>query len=701
MTMTVDSDRATQDLSRLMRPKTVAFVGLSDDSPFAPNARMTLNGAAEVYFVHPRHEQVFGRRTHATLAEIGHPIDAVFTVTSAMATVGIARDAAAIGVGGLVTMAGGFAETGAEGAALQHELQDIARSSGMPIVGPNGVGMANVQLGISLLMQAPFPRRAGGLSGVFHSGSMIEAVGAAAANPGGLGFNLLISAGNEAVTDMADYLEYLVDDEHTRVIALGIESIRRPEPFFAAAARALEAGIPIIAIKTGRTVRSQKMAASHTGAIVGDSWVYDVALRQAGIQIAADMDDLVQRALLLERLPRERWSPARGLAVLTTTGGFAQLANDLAEAEKVEIPELSSLAGFVRDNIPGASGVSNPLDATGFAWSDPVLWERIVETYAASEDVDALWFPSQHGEWDQAMAESMAQTFARVAAQHDKPFIMSSLAGRLGAWLEPLAGNGVVLSDGFRGTLRGLSTMGSYVTTRSDRRVSPASTIPAASRPVGVAVPVAEGTMLGFGATMELLESAGIRVAEYALMSDPADRVPTFDGPYVAKLADVAHRTELDAVRVGVSRDELPAAIVELQEIAHTHGVPEVVAVQRMVRGIGEMFVGIQGESELGPVVAVGLGGIFVEVLDRVEGLLAPFTRSDADELIARFDDVGVIAGLRGRPGWPRDAIAELLVAVGQLAAGGRNWIASMDLNPIIVTEDGLVAVDALCLLRD
>jgi len=123
--------------------------------------------------------------------------------------------------------------------------------------------------------------------------------------------------------------------------------------------------------------------------------------------------------------------------------------------------------------------------------------------------------------------------------------------------------------------------------------------------------------------------------------------------------------------------------------------------VQRMVRGIGEMFVGIQGESELGPVVAVGLGGIFVEVLDRVEGLLAPFTRSDADELIARFDDVGVIAGLRGRPGWPRDAIAELLVAVGQLAAGGRNWIASMDLNPIIVTEDGLVAVDALCLLRD
>ncbi|HWH97590.1 MAG TPA: acetate--CoA ligase family protein, partial [Pseudolysinimonas sp.] len=636
-----------------------------------------------------------------TLAEIGRPVDAVFTVTSAARTVEIAREAATLGAGGLVTIAGGFAEAGPEGAALQHELQQVAAAAALPVVGPNGVGMANVRLGTSLLMQAPFPRRAGGLSAVFHSGSMVEALGAAAARPGGLGINLLISAGNEAVTDMADYVDALVDDEHTRVIALGIEAIRRPEAFFAAAARALEAGIPILALKTGRSERSQRMAASHTGAIVGDAWVYDVAMRQAGIQIAADIDELVQRAHLLERLPVRRWSRAGSVAVLTTTGGFAQLVSDLADVENVSIPDLPSLGEFVRENIPGGSAVANPLDATGFAWSNPELWERIVATYAASDDVDVLWFPSQHGEWDEVMARSMAETFARVAGAYpDKPFILSSLAGRPGEWLEPVLGDEVVLGDGIRGTLRGIATMSSVVSGRPGRRVVGRTEVAAIPRPSGDVLSVAEGAMLGFADTMRVLEGAGIPVARFALLTDPADPVPEFNGPYVAKLADVAHRTELDAVRVGVTAEQLPGVVAELQAIARAARMPRVVAVQEMVRGIGEVFIGVQTGTELGPVVAFGLGGVFVEVLDSVDGLMAPFTATDADDLIARFDRFGLIAGHRGRAPWPRDALVDLLVAIGRLADGGREWIASLDLNPILVTSEGLVAVDALCLLR-
>ncbi|MET0735540.1 MAG: acetate--CoA ligase family protein [Microbacterium sp.] len=694
-------DDSTQDLSRVLKPSSVAFVGLSPDSFFAPNALITLEGIAEVFFVHPRHTELFGRPAYPSLAELGRPVDAVFTVTSAARTVEIVRESAAIGAGGVVTIAGGFAESGSAGAALQAELTAIASAASLPVIGPNGVGMANVRRGLSLLMQAPFARRPGGLSGAFHSGSMVEAVAAAAAQPGGPGLNILVSAGNEPVTDIADYLDYLVDDDETTVIALGIESIRRPVPFFAAAARAQRAGKPIIALKTGRGERARRMAASHTGAIVGDAWVYDVALRQAGIQIAADVDDLVARAHLLERLPRERWSPARGVAVLTTTGGFAQLASDLADEEKVAIPDLPALTDFVRDNIPGSSEVTNPLDATGFAWSDPELWERIVEAYASCDDVDAIWFPSQHGDWDEAMARTMAETFARVARHHTKPFVIAPLSGTPGTWLGELAGDGLVLAGGFRATLRGLATMREAVTARRDKRVAPASSVETIARPSAPPIPVAEGRMLGFGASMELLTSIGIPVAQYALLQTPDDPAPAFDGPYVVKLADVAHRTELDAVRVGVGRDALRETIVALQQIARTNSVPATVAVQEMVDGLGEVFVGIQGGSQLGPVVAFGLGGVFVEVLDSVAGRIAPISRADAEELIDEFDRFGIVDGHRGRRPWPRAALADLLVAVGGLAAGGRDWIESIDLNPLIITDAGPVAVDALCLVRD
>ena len=208
--------------------------------------------------------------------------------------------------------------------------------------------------------------------------------------------------------------------------------------------------------------------------------------------------------------------------------------------------------------------------------------------------------------------------------------------------------------------------------------------------------------MLPFAATMDLLSSAGIPVAPYHLVPGPgvAGEVP-FAGPYVVKLADVAHRTEHGAVRLGVPAAELDAAVTELRGLAGRDGLPELVVVQKMIEGEGEAFIGIRGASELGPVVAFGLGGIFVEVLGRVSGRLAPFTAADAVEMIAEFDDLGVLAGVRGRRAWDREALAAILAGVSQLAAAGREWIDTFDINPLVFSGDGFAAVDGLCLLRD
>jgi hypothetical protein len=173
-----------------------------------------------------------------------------------------------------------------------------------------------------------------------------------------------------------------------------------------------------------------------------------------------------------------------------------------------------------------------------------------------------------------------------------------------------------------------------------------------------------------------------------------------FAGPYVVKLADVAHRTEHGAVRLGVDADALPAAITDLRALAAADGLADVVAVQPMVASTGEALLGIQGESELGPLVVFGLGGILVEALGRIGGRMAPFERADALELIDEFRDVKVMHGFRGRPAWDFDALADILVAAGRLAAGGHEWIASLDVNPLMYGPDGFQAVDALLLLR-
>jgi acyl-CoA synthetase (NDP forming) len=686
-------------LHRVLDPKTVAIVGVSEQSQFVEGVRRTLESDAEVYFVHPKRPVVFGRATYPDLRAVGHPVDAVLSMVGAEGTVRTVEEAADTGAGGVITIAGGFAEVGPSGAELQARMLAAATRGGFPVIGPNGVGMINVPRKLDLCILRSFKRRPGGLSAVTHSGAMIGAIAAAGWRPGGVGLNLLISAGNEAVTDVADYLNYLVDDPGTKVIALALEKIRRPAAFFDAARRALEAGKPIFAIKMSRTERSQRLAASHTGTLTGESWVYEVAFRQAGIQSAYDIDDLVDRVQFLEQLPRSRWSPVRGLAVLTATGGFAQLASDLCEEEDVPVPEVPRLQEFLTAKVPGGT-VTNPLDATGFVIATKGLWEGIVREFASAPEFDALLFIHQHADWDIG-SRRLADGFVETAKDSGKPVVIGPLAGIAGQWLEEFRAAEVAVGNGLRGCLRGLHAMGAYMRTRQDSQVQDPASVASLPRPTSLLVTVPEGAMLGFATTMTMLAGAGIPVAEYSLIdADDAVSKPPFPGPYVVKLADVAHRTEHGAVRVNVPAQHLHKTVDDLRALAAAEALPALVAVQPMIAGHGEAFIGIRGESELGPAVAFGLGGIFVEMLHRIGGRLAPLSSADATELIHEFRDTGVIDGFRGAPPWDTHALARVLVAAGQLAAGGRGWIQSIDINPLIISPTGPIAVDGLCLLR-
>jgi acetate---CoA ligase (ADP-forming) len=696
--VSVPADGARPALSRLLNPASVAVVGATDNAVMAQTVSSIVDADVDVYFVNPKHPSVFSRPTVASLTSIGHPVDAVFSLVSATTTVRIAEEAATLGTGGLVLMAAGFGELGGEGLSLQRRLEQAARASGMAVIGPNGIGYINVGRNLELTSLPRFRRRPGGVSVVSHSGAMLEAFAASAHRAGGAGLNLLISAGNEAVTDLADYVDYLADDDTTRVIALALEKIRRPAAFFAAVAKARRVGKPVVALKIGRSERSRAIARSHTGTVTGDAWVYDVAFRQAGIFSAGDIDELVDRVQFLEQLPREKWSAARGLAVLTGTGGFASLAADLAAAEGVDLPDVERMNRWVAGVVPGVQ-VANPLDVTGFVVTRPEIWQQVIDSYDASPEFDVVMYLSQFAEWDQR-SRRFSDSLAVKAATSAKTYIVSSLAGQAGEWVDEYrAAHGMAVGNGVRGSLRALRTMADFVRSRPDAAVPAPGAVAPVQRLTGWDwVRSGDDVVLGFGAAMGLLQSYGIPVAPYQIVRCLADcEQLKFAGPYAVKLADVAHRTELGAVRLNVAEADVRAMAGELQEIARGQGLPDTVAVQPFVRGFGEAFVGLTGRSELGPLLVFGIGGVAVEVLRRVSGRLAPPSPADVKEMIAEFDDLGIMGGVRGGPAWNAQAIEAVLGRAGHLIASCRDQIESMDVNPLVVTAGGLVAVDATC----
>jgi acetate---CoA ligase (ADP-forming) len=683
-------------LDRMLKPRSIAMVGISDGSPFRDRISPTLDNA-EVFVVNPRYEKALGKRTWPTLSELRRPVDAAISFLPAERSTELVEEASALDVGGVVLIAVGFGEEGQHGKELEGRIAAAATHSGMPVLGPNGVGFVNVPRGISLTLAARHKRRPGGISIASQSGATLSAVGISAYRYPGCGLNLLVSTGNESVTDMADLLDYFVDDADTKAIGLVIEKIRRPREFFAAARRAVLKGKPIVALKLGRSGHTIRMAASHTGAITSDAWSYDVALRQAGISLAYDPDELVDRLALVEQLPRERWSKVKALGVIANTGGIASLTGDLALTEGLEMPALDGFADWLDAKAPETM-VANPLDVA----TQRNAWSSVVAKYATSPELDSLlWVHPLEPEDIEAGAIRYLDEFVGVVRNVEKPCVLTNISGPPRDWITGHLAPGVAQGWGIRSTLRGLDTLGSFV--RYQDALPPAEAESATiDRPT--AALVAGGHCVSFAATMALLADNGIPTAPATIMSadqSAAGLAMPFLGPYVLKLADVPHRTELGAVRLNVDPADLVSAAADLRTLAKQHAVSADIAIQQMVASQGELLLGISNDSDVGPVVVAGVGGIFAELLGRPCGRVAPFGPGEARRLVNELADGGLMRGFRGSSAWDLDELARIVAALSRLASAGREWIASLDINPLIWGPEGYTAVDALLVTKE
>jgi acyl-CoA synthetase (NDP forming) len=695
-----------ESVGRMLAPRSIAIVGASAKNPFLPGLiDDNVAAGAEVHLVNPRRPEVLGRPTISTLREASGPVDCVMSMVSAADTIGVIEDAAAIGAGGVIVAAAQFAEVGGEGTRRQDELRALAAAADLAVCGPNCLGLLNFAKGISLAMGPGLPTRVGTTAIVAQSGGIwTSALWGAAERQ--LGLSHLISSGNEAVTDLVDFLEFLIEDPDTQSIGIVFEQIRRPADFLALARRALAVGKPIVACKLGRSILGQRVSASHTGALMQSAADYETVFRQFGIAAASDLDDLLDTLQLFSHLPPDRWTTADRVAVLSASGGAAAVAGDVLAEVGVDLKEDADVATFIRGHIDGAT-ITNPLDYTGLNYN-PEAFQRILGRYVDSPSYDTFLVMAYLQEELREFAEAVTIPLRETAKGTEKRLIAFTTAhAAIGDWaVEDLVEEGVGIGSGLRQTARSLAAMDRFVRMRTRTFAEPAEAREEAQLTVDP-VPVPDGLMMSFGDGMDLLRRFEIPLAPYRMLtgSPPsAAEIEAIAGEgerFVVKLADVQHRTEHGVVRTDVGRGDLAAAIREMHDLAAENGFRSTVVVQPHLRVDREFFVGIEGNSVFGPMVLCGVGGIFVDLLGDVSARVAPLTIDDAYEMLDELTARKVIHGARGQAAVDIDGLAKILVSAGALAVSGAGWIRTLDINPLIFDGGGYAVADVSCVLDE
>ncbi len=685
----------------MLNPGSVAIVGASDRPMLKLAVERNEEANVRVYLVNPNRDDLFGRPVYRSLEAVPEPMDAVISLVNADLTAAVVEDAARSGARSAIITAAGFAETDEAGSQRQAAITGIAKAHDMAICGPNCSGILNIAAGKSLAGRWE-NARPGRVALISHSGGLLTAALMAGAERF-LGWSYLISAGNEAATDLVDYLETLTDDPAVGIVLMIIEEIRRPREFMAAAYRARAAGKPLVALKLGRSERGKRVGASHTAAMMGDARDYYAAFRQAGVLIARDIDDLLDIAHLFSGLPPDQWRDARAIGVLCASGGNAALVSDAFDDVGIALDVDDALARWTHGIVP-TNAVGNPFDITGLKYNEHDF-EGILERYLASPQYDTVVVVSSGlGPSQEQFNFPVIGPLRRAVQASSKRFILVSAAsGSIGDWVEELLDCGVAIGRGLVPTTRSLKAMERF----SDERARPQPEAPAPMPRPGNLDPVCDGdvAMLRFGDAARLAMASGLPVAPFVEVGPEDDlsvavqALPTAEH-YVVKVANALHRTEIGAVATGVQPADIPSIAARLVGVAARHSLSQDLVIQPEVHGRGELIVGAYTTSGFGPIVLVGLGGVFTEALGDVSCRVAPLQPVDADEMIRELRAWEILDGFRGGQPWHVAKITDLLLGISGLATATAGWLEAIDLNPIIVGPDGLVAVDISCVLR-
>jgi acetate---CoA ligase (ADP-forming) len=665
-------------LDRLVRPLSVALVGASSDparTSGRPLGYLRRHGfGGSVFVVNPRAQSIDGLTCYPSVEALPETPDVGLVLLGRERALDAVRALAARGTGAAIVLGGGYAEVDATGAQYQAELR--AAASDMRLLGPNTIGLVNVAsstaLSASVALELP-DLPVGRVAVVTQSGGMLSALLSRGAAHG-LGFSSLIATGNEADVDVCEVVEYLLEDPTTRVIALYVESVRRPERFRRAAERAHQAGKPLVVLKVGRSEAGARSATSHTGAMAGADRLYDALFEQTGAVRVATLDQLIDVSAALVSGKR---LAGRRLAILTSTGGGASLVADACGLLGFELPppDAASVARLA-DLLVSEAAVAdrNPVDLT-LAGIQADIYRQAIAALLDSPTYDGLVVVV--GASGLAQPDLAAEPVLAAAAASSKP---------IAVYVTPHALNIVA-----RLTAAGVPA---FATAEGCAAALDALAPPATPSPAEPAQPAGVGTTLDEVDSKRLFAEYGIpSVREWCCATpDEAEAAARLvPGPVVLKVRGVAHKSDLGGVRVGLAADDIRAACAQMPS-------PSGWVVQEQITGGIEMLLGLIRDPQLGPALLLGAGGTETEVFGDTAIRLLPLADRDAQAMVEALKVRPLLEGFRGRP---RGDIPALLAAMAAFA-GLADQVQEAEINPLFVLPEGqgVVAADGLVVLR-
>ncbi|MGB9885943.1 MAG: acetate--CoA ligase alpha subunit [Moorellales bacterium] len=694
-------------LEALFSPRAVAVVGASNNPTKLGHAvlRNLLESGypGPVYPVNPKAEEILGRKAYPSVREVPDRVDLAVIVIPAAGVLEVARQCGEKGVRFMVVISAGFREAGKEGSNREKELVRICRQFGTGLVGPNCLGVIDTHTPLNATFAPRMPRR-GNIAFFSQSGALGTAILDWSLTVD-LGFSRFVSLGNKAGIDEVDLMQEARQDSRTEVVLCYLETIREGERFLTVA-RELARTKPVLVIKSGISEAGARAASSHTGSLAGSDVAYDTAFRQSGVHRVRTLEHLFDFALAFSTQPLPR---GNRLAVVTNAGGPGILASDAAEAEGLTLARLGGeTVKELRRELPPEASLYNPVDVLGDA--SPQRYARALERVAGDPNVDlvlALLAP-QVGTRPEETAELVV---GGRRGYSEKPLAAVFMGGvSIRPAVERLREANIPCYSSPERAVASLAALARYASQRRrlTRVAPPCPPWPEPSRN-GVAqilerVRQERRVVLLAHEALAVLEAGGVPCAPSRLVTGPEEAVEAareLGFPVVLKVAspDIVHKTDVGGVKVNLGEArEVRRAYREIMENVQRY-LPQArvygIEVQRLMPVGTELIAGFTRDRQFGPLLMFGLGGVYVNLLRDVSFRLARgFSRTEAIEMIRETRAYSLLRGYRGKPPQDLAAVVETLCRLARLAEDYPELM-EMDINPLVVYERGVAALDA------
>jgi acetyltransferase len=700
----------------LFSPQSVAIIGASSDtSKFTGRTLKYLikhGYQGKIYPVNPKYKELMGIPTYSGIADLPGPVDNAFIQIPNVNLLEVIRECAEKGIRAIIIHSAGFAETSDIGKMQQREIMEIARSKGIIICGPNSAGLVNIvektvltpvvamELDTLILGRIGFVSQSGGMMGSLLTRAQAR----------GIGFSYLVSTGNEGDLDSTDYMEFMLEDPHTEAIIVFLEGLRNVKRFYEVAELSLQKEKPIIILKVGKSEAGAKAAKSHTGSLAGSDEVYEAVFKQKGIVRVYGLEDLFEAASLFTK-----FKPNTGnrVGIVTTTGGIAMLLADECSSHGFQFPSPSKATlEKVIKGLPSFASFSNPLDVTMSGVG--IGFGRALTLFLQDENFDIVL--SVVGTSGQFAPEMSVKPILEMKKDAGKP-LLTFLNPNAEEAHRILEKNGIPTfktPESCARVLRNFKDYGRFLEKHREREKGTPEKIEIdpliASRAREILNSAA--SVLNEFESKTLLNLFGIPVVREKMVStleEAIDAASQIGYPVAIKLVskDIPHKTEAGVVQLGIQNDrELRTSFETILHKAKANKPDarvEGMVVQEMVEKGKEVIVGMYQDLQFGPIVLFGFGGIFVELFKDVSLRLAPVQRIDVEEMVEEVKASAMLKGFRGERKSDIEAVIQVLLKLSELSIFLQDEIKEIDINPLIVLEEGrgVKAVDALIIKKD